>query len=205
MISEHRGRSGLRQAPQAPSCCLIQSRRAWSIRVCHPRPPARKWSMTPWDNRMVVDTFGRAFGGRPRRTGALANFSGQPSFERSGAVSGSKPRADRLRMARIKAGSRLTTYGTARSAFPAVEPFLTAPGADSGRIAIIWRETPGHRNGFSRPCTTTPPDRRGRPGTSQFPPSSGPCNGGCKTSNPPLNEVLLFSLVDRHWMLRHDN
>ena len=42
---------------------------------------------------MVVDTFGRAFGGRPRRTGALANFSGQPSFERSGAVSGSKPRA----------------------------------------------------------------------------------------------------------------
>ena len=33
---------------------------------------------------MVVDTFGRALGGRPRRTGA---------FERSGAVSGSKPGA----------------------------------------------------------------------------------------------------------------
>ena len=78
---------------QATSCCLIQSRRAWSIRVCQPRPPARKWSMTSWDNRIVVDTFGRALGGRPRRTGALANFSGQPSFERSGAVSGSKPRA----------------------------------------------------------------------------------------------------------------
>ena len=81
-------------APQATSCCLIQSRRASSIRVCQARPPARKWSMTYGDNRMVVGTFGRALGGRPpRRTGALANFSGQPSFERSGAVSGSKPRA----------------------------------------------------------------------------------------------------------------
>ena len=34
-----------------------------------------------------------ALRGRPRRTGALANFSGQPSVERSGAVSGSKPGA----------------------------------------------------------------------------------------------------------------
>lgn len=48
--------------------------------------------MTSCDNRMVVDTFGRAFGGRPRRTGALTNLSGQPSVERSGAVSESKPR-----------------------------------------------------------------------------------------------------------------
>ena len=42
---------------------------------------------------MVVDTLGRTFGGRPRRTGALANLSGPPSVERSGAVSGSKPRS----------------------------------------------------------------------------------------------------------------
>ena len=42
---------------------------------------------------MVVDIWGRTFGGRPRRPGALANFSGQPSFERSGAVSGPIPQA----------------------------------------------------------------------------------------------------------------
>ena len=40
---------------------------------------------------MVVDTFGLATGGRPRRTGTLANFSGQPFPERSGASSRSKP------------------------------------------------------------------------------------------------------------------
>ena len=49
--------------------------------------------MTSWDNRIVVDTFGRASGERPRRTGTLANFSGQPSVDRSGAVSGSRPRS----------------------------------------------------------------------------------------------------------------
>ena len=37
-----------------------------------------------------------ALGGRPRRTGASVSFSGQPSFERSGAVSGSNPRAVEL-------------------------------------------------------------------------------------------------------------
>ena len=40
---------------QTASCCLIQSRRAWSIRVCQPRPPAQKWSITSCDNRMVVE------------------------------------------------------------------------------------------------------------------------------------------------------
>ena len=61
-------------APQATSCCLIHSRRAWSIRVCQPRPPARKWSMTSWDNRMVVDTFGRAFGGTPPACSGLGEL-----------------------------------------------------------------------------------------------------------------------------------
>ena len=63
------------------------------MRVCQPRPPARKWSMTSGDSRMVVDTFGRAFGGLPRLTGAFANRPGHPPVERSGAVSGSKPGA----------------------------------------------------------------------------------------------------------------
>ena len=63
----------------ATSCCLIQSRRAWSIRVCQPRPPARKWSMTSCDNRMVVDTFDRAFGGRPRRTPWRTSPASRPS------------------------------------------------------------------------------------------------------------------------------
>ena len=63
----------------------IHSRRGASMRVCHPRPPARKCSITSRDRRMVVDTFGLALGGRPRRTVARANFSGQPSVERSGA------------------------------------------------------------------------------------------------------------------------
>ena len=40
---------------------------------------------------MVVDTLGLSSGGRPRRTGALANFSGQSPLDRSGAVSRSKP------------------------------------------------------------------------------------------------------------------
>ena len=40
---------------------------------------------------MVVDTLGLASGGRPRRTVTLANFCGQPSLERSGASSRSKP------------------------------------------------------------------------------------------------------------------
>ena len=39
-----------------------------------------------------MDTFGLATDERPRRTGALANFSGQPSLDRSGALSGSKSR-----------------------------------------------------------------------------------------------------------------
>ena len=41
----------------------------------------------------MVDTFGLALGGRPRRTVARANFSGQPSVERSGATSCSEPGA----------------------------------------------------------------------------------------------------------------
>ncbi len=44
------------------------------MRVCHPRPPARKCSITSRDRRMVVDTFGLALRGRPRRTVAPANF-----------------------------------------------------------------------------------------------------------------------------------
>ena len=39
---------------------------------------------------MVVDTFGLATGGRPRRTVARANFPGQPSAARSGARSRSE-------------------------------------------------------------------------------------------------------------------
>ena len=40
---------------------------------------------------MVVDTFGLAIRGRPRRTAAFSIFSGQSSPERSGASSQSKP------------------------------------------------------------------------------------------------------------------
>ena len=63
------------------------------IRVCQPRPPALKCSITSRESRMVVDIFGLALGGRPRRTATRANFSGQPSAARSGAVSGSKSRS----------------------------------------------------------------------------------------------------------------
>ena len=113
--SRHRGRAGLRRGPwadqsrrygephdieparagidHAAPCFPIHSRSASSIRVCHPRPPALKWSTTSAERRIVVDTFGLATGGRPRRTFALANFSGQPSWERSGASSRSESRA----------------------------------------------------------------------------------------------------------------
>lgn len=83
--------SSTHTATQAPSCCLIHSRRASSMRVCHPRPPSLKWSITSRERRMVVDTLGLATGDRPRRTVALANLSGQPSAERSGASSPPKP------------------------------------------------------------------------------------------------------------------
>ena len=75
------------------SCLAIHSRSAASMRVCHPRPPALKCWSTSGESRMVVDTFGLALGGLPRRTVALANFSGQPSVERSGATSCSEPGA----------------------------------------------------------------------------------------------------------------
>ena len=32
------------------------------MRVCHPRPPDLKWSITSRERRMVVDTFGLALG-----------------------------------------------------------------------------------------------------------------------------------------------
>ena len=59
-------------------------------RLVNPCLPARKWSITSCDNLIVVDTLGFSLNGRPRRTAVLENFSGQPSLDRSGAVSGSK-------------------------------------------------------------------------------------------------------------------
>ena len=46
--------------------------------------------VTSWDSRITVDCLDPPNDGDPRCTGTLANFSGQPSRLRSGAVSGSK-------------------------------------------------------------------------------------------------------------------
>lgn len=59
------------------------------MRVCQPAPPARNRAMMSASRRMVVEVFGEAAGGRPRRTGVASNLAVHSGVERSGASSGS--------------------------------------------------------------------------------------------------------------------
>ena len=106
----------------------IHSRSAALIRVCQPRPPALKWASTSGDNRMVVDTFGVATGGRPRRARARANFAGHSPADRSGAVSGSK------------------SGGVERSF-----PFIGFPHADNPIRAAARSPHQDHHHGVEKP------------------------------------------------------
>ena len=66
-----------------------QSRRAALIRVCQPGPAFLKADNTSRSIQMVVESFVSLALGRPRLTGAAANFAFHAGVERSGASSGS--------------------------------------------------------------------------------------------------------------------
>ena len=103
-----------------------------------PRKPGRPgringptcWSVAPKVLRLHGRRWSQLLGVGPWTRGWEAVL-GRPTHS-SGSI-----RADRLRMARIKAGNRLTTYRAARSALSALETHLLPPSIDSGGIASI--------------------------------------------------------------------